>query len=307
MKRETAALKWLIGIFALVVYVAVGRGVILSDGAGYDTMEQEWDMSTGQSWAMVLWTVAVIYGAVKVFSMITNERDADDVKREEGHIKSNECHSIQTTSNNITTEKQEPPELGVRQKIEIAQCLYNNSCIAVAEAYEKVFVGMFPSPHGASNQLFVVCMQAAVSWLTMYSYDCRHPKARCGQIMGWLELASRSKTFPRCVDEMNSRQYRVEVGNEASFEEKMAARCETYARCVYAVMKKEAVSLDINTITEQLHKAFHFVEFWYDDKLKELIRNQKSFEPVVPGECPRGSYELEWIAQCKSDIEASRW
>lgn len=307
MKREHTVIKWMIGIIAFVVYVAVGRGVILSDGAGYDAVEHEWMMSTGQQWAMVLWTVFVIYGAVKVFNMITNEKDTNDVNSKEKQLHSSEDHSLQITSNNETTEKPEPPELGVRQKIEIAQCLYNTSCIAVAEAYDKVFVSMFPSPRGVANQLFIVCMQAAVSWLTMYSYDCRHRKSRGGQIMGWLELASRSKTFPKCVDEINSRQYKVEVGSEASFEEKMSARCEAYARCVCAVMKKEAISLDMNTLAEQLHKAFHFVEFWYDDKLKELIRNQKCFEPVVPSECPQGSYELEWIAQCKSDIAASKW
>ena len=49
------------------------RGVILSDGAGYDSIEQEWVMSTGQQWAMVLWTAAVIFGAVKIYKMITKQ------------------------------------------------------------------------------------------------------------------------------------------------------------------------------------------------------------------------------------------
>ena len=53
-EKERTALKWIIGIIAFVVWVAVGRGVILSDGAGYDSMEQEWVMSAGQQWAMVL-------------------------------------------------------------------------------------------------------------------------------------------------------------------------------------------------------------------------------------------------------------
>ena len=42
MKRERTALKWF-GIIALVIYVAVGRSVILSDGAGYDAVEHEWE------------------------------------------------------------------------------------------------------------------------------------------------------------------------------------------------------------------------------------------------------------------------
>ena len=72
-EKERTALKWIIGIIAFVVWVAVGRGVILSDGAGYDSMEQEWVMSAGQQWAMVLWTAAVIFGAVKIYKMITKE------------------------------------------------------------------------------------------------------------------------------------------------------------------------------------------------------------------------------------------
>lgn len=73
MKREHTVIKWMIGIIAFVVYVAVGRGVILSDGAGYNAVEQEWEMSTGQQWAMVLWTIAVIVGAVKIYKMIVKE------------------------------------------------------------------------------------------------------------------------------------------------------------------------------------------------------------------------------------------
>lgn len=72
-EKERTALKWTIGVIAFVVYVIVGRCVILSDGAGYDAEEQEWIMSTGQQWAMVLWTVAVIFGAVKIYSMIIKE------------------------------------------------------------------------------------------------------------------------------------------------------------------------------------------------------------------------------------------
>lgn len=73
MSKEHTAIKWMLGISAFVVYVAVGRGVILSDGAGYDAVEQEWAMSTGQQWAMVLWTIAVIVGAIKIYKMIVKE------------------------------------------------------------------------------------------------------------------------------------------------------------------------------------------------------------------------------------------
>ena len=70
-EKERTALKWTIGIISFVVWVAVGRGVILSDGAGYDSIEQEWVMSTGQQWAMVLWTAAMTFGAVKIYKIIT--------------------------------------------------------------------------------------------------------------------------------------------------------------------------------------------------------------------------------------------
>ena len=73
MSKEHTAIKWTIGIIAFIVWVAIGRGVILSDGAGYDAVEQEWVMSTGQQWAMVLWTIAVIVGAVKIYKMIVKE------------------------------------------------------------------------------------------------------------------------------------------------------------------------------------------------------------------------------------------
>ena len=73
MTKEHTVLKWVIGIIAFVVYVAVGRGVILSDGAGYDAMEHEWEMSTGQSWAMVLWTITVIVCSIKIYKMLAKE------------------------------------------------------------------------------------------------------------------------------------------------------------------------------------------------------------------------------------------
>ena len=73
MSKEHTAIKWMIGNIAFVVYVAVGRGVILSDGVGYDAVEQEWVMSTGQQWAMVLWTIAVIVGAIKIYKIIVKE------------------------------------------------------------------------------------------------------------------------------------------------------------------------------------------------------------------------------------------
>ena len=72
-EKERTALKWTIGIIALIVYVIVGRCVILSDGAGYDAEEQEWIMSTGQQWAMLIWTVVVIVASVKIYSAIIKE------------------------------------------------------------------------------------------------------------------------------------------------------------------------------------------------------------------------------------------
>lgn len=65
MSREHTAIKWLIGIIAFVVWVAVGRGLIFGGDAT--------DASAGQQWAMVLWTAAVIFGAVKIYKMITKE------------------------------------------------------------------------------------------------------------------------------------------------------------------------------------------------------------------------------------------
>ena len=65
MSREHAAIKWLIGIIAFVVWVAVGRGLIFGGDAT--------DASAGQQWAMVLWTAAVIFGAVKIYKMIVKE------------------------------------------------------------------------------------------------------------------------------------------------------------------------------------------------------------------------------------------
>lgn len=65
MSREHTAIKWLIGIIAFVVWVAVGRGLIFGGDAT--------DASAGQQWAMVLWTAAVIFGAVKIFKMIVKE------------------------------------------------------------------------------------------------------------------------------------------------------------------------------------------------------------------------------------------
>lgn len=200
---------------------------------------------------------------------------------------------------------EEPTELGVRQKIEIARCLYDNTCIAVADAYETIFVKDFPSQKGSENQTFITCMLAAVSWLTMYSYDCRHSKARTAQIMGWLELASRSKMFSICVTDMQGHKYRVEPNNDATFDEKMSVKCEAYAKWILDVMRKQAISLDQNVLKEQLFKAFRFVGSWYEDKLLELIKNQKPSDPVVPSDCLPDSDELKWIEQCKADIARS--
>lgn len=65
MSREHAAIKWLIGIIAFVVWVAVGRGLIFGGDATYS--------SVGQQWAMVFWTAAVIFGAVTIYKKITKE------------------------------------------------------------------------------------------------------------------------------------------------------------------------------------------------------------------------------------------
>ena len=66
MTREHTAIKWLIGIIAFVVWVAVGRGLILG---GEDVTYA----SIGQQWALGLWTIAVIVGAVKIYWMIVKE------------------------------------------------------------------------------------------------------------------------------------------------------------------------------------------------------------------------------------------
>lgn len=72
-EKANGALKWTIGIIAFIIYVAVGRGVILSNGAGFSHAEQEWQMSTGQSWAMVIWTIVVVVGAVMAYKGISKE------------------------------------------------------------------------------------------------------------------------------------------------------------------------------------------------------------------------------------------
>lgn len=65
MSREHTAIKWLIGIIAFVIWVAVGRGLIFGGDAT--------DASAGQQWAMVLCTAAVIFGAVTIYKKITKE------------------------------------------------------------------------------------------------------------------------------------------------------------------------------------------------------------------------------------------
>ena len=72
-KSEHDKIKWVIGIVSFLIWVVVSKGVILSDGAGYDHVEHEWVMSTGQSWAMLLWTIAVVVGAVKVYGWIVKD------------------------------------------------------------------------------------------------------------------------------------------------------------------------------------------------------------------------------------------
>ena len=72
-ENQHTGLKWTIGIFSFVIWAAVGRNVILSEGSGYDPVEGEWIMSTGQQWVMLIWTVAVIFGAVKIYHAIVKE------------------------------------------------------------------------------------------------------------------------------------------------------------------------------------------------------------------------------------------
>ena len=72
-ENQHTGLKWTIGILSFVIWVAVGRNVILSDGSGYDPVEGAWIMSTGQQWVMLIWTVAVIFGAVKIYHAIVKE------------------------------------------------------------------------------------------------------------------------------------------------------------------------------------------------------------------------------------------
>lgn len=71
IKNEKIGL--VIGIASFIVWVVVAKWVILSDGAGYDHVEHEWVMSTGQSWAMFLWTIGVIVGAFKVYGWIVKD------------------------------------------------------------------------------------------------------------------------------------------------------------------------------------------------------------------------------------------
>lgn len=54
MSREHAAIKWLIGIIAFVVWVAVGRGLIFGGDATYSSVGQQWAFGIldycGNSW-----------------------------------------------------------------------------------------------------------------------------------------------------------------------------------------------------------------------------------------------------------------
>lgn len=202
---------------------------------------------------------------------------------------------------------EEPTELGVRQKIEIADCLYSNVCIAVVSSWNKVFEQQFPTPKGAPNQLFVLCMQVAVSWLVMLSYDYSHKKGRTAQVMGWLELASRSKLFPELVTDMHSPGFEVKASPDADYIEKMEVKYESYSRWIKCVMEKHGLHLDPNQITEELKKAQKFAQFWYDDKLVQLIKGQQPYEAVVPRDCMPGSMEMNWITNCQAAIAQAKW
>ena len=63
--RERKAIKWIIGIVSFVIWLAVGRGLIFGGDAT--------DASASQQWAMLLWTAAVIFGAVTIYKKITKE------------------------------------------------------------------------------------------------------------------------------------------------------------------------------------------------------------------------------------------
>lgn len=201
----------------------------------------------------------------------------------------------------------EPRELGVRQKIEVANCLYSQTCLAVVSSWKNVFEKMFPTPKGTPNQVFVLCMQAAVAWLVMRSYDFSHEKGRTAQLMFWLELASCSKLFPLMVSDMNSSKFEVKPGVDAGYNEKMNAKYDGYSNWVNSVMKKYGMDIDVNIIREELVKAQKFVQFWYNDCLVQAIKKQLPGEPVVPRDCTPGSMELNWIATREAAIAQAKW
>lgn len=202
---------------------------------------------------------------------------------------------------------QEPTELGVRQKIKIADSLYSNTCIAVMSSWNKVFELQFPTPKGAPNQLFVLCMQVAVSWLVMLSYDYSHKKGRTAQVMWWLELASRSRLFPELVADMHSSGFDVKASPDADYAEKMAVKYESYSRWIRCVMEKQGLYLDSNQVKEELKKAQQFAQFWYDDDLAQLIKGQRPYEAVIPQDCTPGSMEMNWIINCQAAIAQAKW
>lgn len=64
-ENSNTGLKWTIGIIAFIIWVVVIRTVITDGGIPYD--EGEMMLSTGKQWLMVIWTIAVVFGAVKVY------------------------------------------------------------------------------------------------------------------------------------------------------------------------------------------------------------------------------------------------
>ena len=70
-EKSNNGLKWTIGIIAFIVHVWVVRNVITDGGILYEDHEPV--MSTGESWLIVLWTILVVFVAVKVYKALTKE------------------------------------------------------------------------------------------------------------------------------------------------------------------------------------------------------------------------------------------
>ena len=69
--KTRLGLKWTIGILAFIVWVVVIRTVITDGGIEYD--EGEMLLDTGTQWIMVIWTIVVVFGAVKIYGWLTKK------------------------------------------------------------------------------------------------------------------------------------------------------------------------------------------------------------------------------------------